>query len=156
MSKKKKSKSNTPSTAITEANSLKGLEVIDPEEILALQKSVFNVVKGNLPRARDVLTGKRRWDAQQTRLYLSLLDKVMPTLSQSYNISEVRKRPEDMTIQELQQAIHEEMTRISNPPATTAEELPSTTTSSPIIPLDPIELEPIDEPTAPTRGDTLS
>ena len=67
------------------------ISLIDPKDIDLLRRGVFNVVKQNVPRVREVLQGTRQWNPQQVKLYLSLLNKVMPDLSQSHNEHHVTK-----------------------------------------------------------------
>ncbi len=79
------------------------ITAIKPTEIKALNKAVFNAVKVNMNRAREVLAGTRRWDAQQTRLYLALLDKVMPSLRHTVEDKNITHNLDDMTVEELMQ-----------------------------------------------------
>ncbi len=64
---------------------MNALNAIPVEDIEKLRRGVFNVVSANLPRVREVLAGTRKWDPQQARLYLAMLNKVMPELSASYS-----------------------------------------------------------------------
>lgn len=88
------------------------LSLIDPSEIALLQKGVFNVVKQNMPRVREVLQGTRSWNPQQVKLYLALLDKVMPTLNHSV-VDDRRKDVNEMTPAELRALIAEETRKAS-------------------------------------------
>lgn len=113
------------------------LALIDPKDIDLLRKGVFNLVKQNVPRVREVLQGTRQWNPQQVKLYLSLLNKVMPDLSQSHNEHHVTKSIDDMSADELRSFIADEMKRTSvphDPSATTPiEEAVAHTLNNPLI-----------------------
>lgn len=87
---------------------INSLNSIPPEQIEDLRRGVFNVVKQNLPRVREVLSGTRKWDPNQTRLYLALLNKVMPELSQSYTETNVTHSMDDLTTDQLKAIIASE------------------------------------------------
>lgn len=113
------------------------LALIDPKDIDLLRRGVFNVVKQNVPRVREVLQGTRQWNPQQVKLYLSLLNKVMPDLSQSHNEHHVTKSIDDMSADELRSFIADEMKRTSvphePPPPETIEEAVAHTLNNPLI-----------------------
>lgn len=104
------------------------LMTIPPEQIELLRKGVFNVVKQNVPRVREVLDGTRQWNPQQVKLYLSLLNKVMPDLNQSYNEHHHTKSHEEMTVDELKDLVAKEIGKL-----TAIEAMP---TNDPDIPLE--------------------
>lgn len=146
--KTKQTKASDKPGQLTTIDGMAALETIPVDDILGLQKGVFNVVKGNLHKAREVLEGKRQWNGQQVKLYLALLGKVMPDLSQTYNVHDHHKPTNEMGIEELQHFIQEQMRLASAPPAI-PEAAPVTTHTSPLFPLapdqEPIDLEAIDE-----------
>lgn len=90
---------------------LGALSKIEPEQIALLQKGVFDVVKQNLPRVREVLTGHRQWNPQQVKLYLAMLNKVMPDLSQSHNTHDHSKSVDEMTPDELRAVVADEISK---------------------------------------------
>lgn len=51
-----------------------------PQEVDKVRRRTLHIVRDNLPRAEEVLSGKRTWNAQQVRLFTNLLNKVMPEL----------------------------------------------------------------------------
>ena len=110
---------------------LNSLNAIPVENIEELRRGVFNVVKGNLPRAKEVLAGTRKWDPQQVRLYLAFLNKVMPELSASYNETHSSSSIDDMTPDQLRAIIAKETARINTLPDATPLD------SSPILEADP-------------------
>lgn len=79
-----------------------GLVEVTPEQMDSLRRSVFDMVKKNTQTAREVLDGTRTWDAQQTRLFLALVNKVLPDLHFSKHEHEHREVTE-MSEAELQQ-----------------------------------------------------
>lgn len=89
------------------------IQQIPPEQIELLRRGVFNIVKQNIPRVREVLEGSRMWNPQQVKLYLSLLGKVMPDLSQSYNEHNHRKSIDEMSIDELKALVATEVGKMS-------------------------------------------
>lgn len=100
----KKQKSKTP----TNLRGLEGINrvmAIPPEDIEQLRRGVFNIVKSNLGRARDVVEGKRKWDNNQLKLYLALMNKVMPELSASYTETHTTHSMDDLTTDELQRIV---------------------------------------------------
>lgn len=104
------------------------LMTIPPEQIELLRKGVFNVVKQNVPRVREVLDGTRQWNPQQVKLYLSLLNKVMPDLNQSYNEHHHTKSMDEMSVEELKELVAKEVGKL-----TTIEAIP---TNDPHIPFE--------------------
>lgn len=125
MAKTKKPKNNNGKGGVLGANTVLS---IPPEDIELLRRGVFNVVKQNVPRVREVLTGTRQWNPQQVKLYLALLNKVMPDLNQSYNEHHVTKSLDEMTADELKSLIASEVTKL-----TAVENMP---TNDPDIPLE--------------------
>lgn len=127
---------------------LNALNAIPAEQIEDLRKGVFNVVKQNLPRVREVLAGTRKWDNQQTRIYLALLNKVMPELSQSYAETNITQSVDGLTPDQLRAIIAQETARAGVPGMTIIDASPidmnstaATVLSSPILPGEP-EPEP--------------
>lgn len=104
------------------------LSLIPAEDIELLRRGVFNVVKQNVPRVREVLTGTRQWNPQQVKLYLALLNKVMPDLTHNYNEHEHRKSLDEMSVEELKAIVATEVGKL-----TAIENLP---TNDPDIPLE--------------------
>lgn len=120
---------------------LNSLNSIPPEQIEDLRRGVFNVVKQNLPRVRDVLNGTRKWDPNQTRLYLALLNKVMPELSQSYTETHTSHSVDDLSPDQLRAIIAQETAKAGLIDATPIDTTPLPdappvveTLSSPILP----------------------
>ncbi len=99
---------------------------INPEEIERMRLQVFNVVRHNIPRVKEVLDGKRKWDGGQIKLYLSLLDKCMPNLSQTYStVEHVGKGVEELSMDQLTQILATQLAK------TTPEEAPPLIESAP-------------------------
>lgn len=90
---------------------LNSLNAIPAEDIEALRRGVFNVVRSNIPRVRQVLEGTRKWDPQQTRLYLALMNKVLPELTASYSENHHTHSIEELGQQELLEIIAAETAR---------------------------------------------
>lgn len=124
MAKSTKSKNKNGKGGVLGANAL---ITIPPEQIELLRKGVFNVVKQNVPRVREVLEGTRQWNPQQVKLYLSLLNKVMPDLNQSYNEHHHTKSVDEMTPDEIRAVIAKELAR-----ATAVENIPTNDKHIPI------------------------
>ena len=61
---------------------------ISVQEMGDLRRKVLNLVNTNMAQVTDVLNGRRQWSPTQTKLFLALFDKVLPTLSASHNINE--------------------------------------------------------------------
>lgn len=138
MAKSKKPKNSNGKGGVIGANAILS---IPPEDIELLRRGVFNVVKQNVPRVREVLTGTRQWNPQQVKLYLSLLNKVMPDLSQSYNEHNHRKSLEEMSIDELKDLVASEVGKLtaienmpSNDPDIPLEAQVATLMTSPLLP----------------------
>jgi len=80
-----------------------GLPAVTPLEVDRVRRSVLDVVRKQMPEVREVLAGRKRWDAQQTRLFGMMLNKVMPDLHHSFNEHTVEnKEAHELTIEELQ------------------------------------------------------
>lgn len=129
---------------MTNKRGIKGLNALNsipPEDIENLRRGVFNVVKHNIPRVREVLAGTRKWDPQQTRIYLALLNKVMPELSQSYTETNVTHSVDDMTPDQLRAIIAAETSRINTVDVTPIDTTPENSSEplpaylpSPVLP----------------------
>lgn len=114
---------------------------IPVEQIELLRLGVFNVVKQNTPRVREVLAGTRQWNPQQVKLYLSMLNKVMPDLSQSYNEHSHTKSLDEMSVEELKAIVAQEVNNLSiieslpqNDPDIPIEVQVATLMNSPLMP----------------------
>lgn len=80
-----------------------GLPAVTPLEVDRVRRSVLDVVRKQMPEVREVLAGHKKWDAQQTRLFGMMLNKVMPDLHHSFNEHTVEnKEAHELTIDELQ------------------------------------------------------
>jgi hypothetical protein len=77
---------------------------VTPLEIDRVRRSVLDVVRKNIPKVRDVLSGNVNWSNQQVRLFAVMLNKVMPDLHHSFNQHSVEhKTIDELTIDELTQ-----------------------------------------------------
>lgn len=114
---------------------------IPVESIDDLRRGVFNIVKQNIPRVREVLQGSRSWNNQQVRLYLALLNKVMPELSQSYAEQRTTHSVDEMTPDQLRAIIENEAARIASDTAITIDTI-TELDSSPIIEEEPAVVLP--------------
>jgi len=80
-----------------------GLPAVTPLEVDRVRRSVLDVVRKQMPEVRLVLDGSKKWDAQQTRLFGMMLNKVMPDLHHSFNEHTVENKDiAELTIEELQ------------------------------------------------------
>ena len=80
-----------------------GLPAVTPLEVDRVLRSVLDVVRKQMPEVREVLAGNKKWDAQQTRLFGMMLNKVMPDLHHSFNEHTIEnKEAHELTIEELQ------------------------------------------------------
>jgi len=80
-----------------------GLAPVTPMQVDRVRRSVLDVVRKNIPEVREVLAGTKKWDAQQTRLFSIMLNKVMPDLHHSFNEHTIENKPtHELTIQELE------------------------------------------------------
>lgn len=80
-----------------------GLPAVTPLEVDRVRRSVLDVVRKQMPEVRLVLDGSKKWDAQQTRLFGMMLNKVMPDLHHSFNEHTVENKDvAELTIDELQ------------------------------------------------------
>ncbi len=98
MTKPVKHKATTKKKGMTGFNQLMA---IPPEDIEALRRGVFNVVRSNLPRVREVIAGSRKWDNNQVKLYLALMNKVMPELSASYSENHTNLSMDELSTEQL-------------------------------------------------------
>lgn len=111
MPAKKKKKPFGPKPSLL---GLKSRNIINPEDIDALRAGVFDIVKKNIPRVREVFDGKRVWSNQQVKLYLSLMDKVMPTLTASHNIHEHVSSLDELSLEELKRLASAEFHKLES------------------------------------------
>lgn len=87
------------------------LSLIPASEIENHRRSIFNIVKQNTGRVREVLVGTRQWNPQQLKLYLALLDKVMPDLVHNHNTSDQHRNVEELTPDELREILAQELAK---------------------------------------------
>jgi hypothetical protein len=57
--------------------------ILRPKQIAAVRQAIVNVVEQNLERASKVLANEEKWAGSQVQLFLGLLHKVAPTMSES-------------------------------------------------------------------------
>lgn len=114
-----------------------GLPAVTPVEVDRVRRSVLDVVRKQMPEVREVLAGNKKWDAQQTRLFGMMLNKVMPDLHHSFNEHTVEnKEAHELTIDELQRiaaqanAVEADYKEVENGTDTTASGTTTTQDSS--------------------------
>mgnify|MGYP000288931365 FL=1 len=79
-----------------------GLPPVTPMQVDRIRRSVLDVVRHNIPEVREVLSGAKKWDNQQVRLFTVMLNKVMPDLHHSFNEHSVEnKQVHELTVDEL-------------------------------------------------------
>lgn len=82
--------------------SLYAKRAVRPDEIAALRREMFEVVRRNLPEVEQVILGNKVWKSSQVRLYALLTERVIPKM-QSVSIEDnTQKRVEDLSIEELE------------------------------------------------------
>lgn len=82
--------------------SLYAKRAVRPDEIAALRREMFEVVRRNLPEVEQVILGNKAWKSSQVRLYALLTERVIPKM-QSVSIEDnTQKRVEDLSIEELE------------------------------------------------------
>lgn len=82
--------------------SLYAKRAVRPDEIAALRREMFEVVRRNLPEVEQVILGNKDWKSSQVRLYALLTERVIPKM-QSVSIEDnTQKRVEDLSIEELE------------------------------------------------------
>lgn len=82
--------------------SLYAKRAVRPDEIAALRREMFEVVRRNLPEVEQVILGNKSWKSSQVRLYALLTERVIPKM-QSVSIEDnTQKRVEDLSIEELE------------------------------------------------------
>jgi O-succinylbenzoate synthase len=80
-----------------------GLPAVTPIQVDRVRRSVLDIVRKTIPDVREVLDGKREWNAQQTRVFGMLLNKVMPDLHHSFNEHTVEnKQVTELSMEELE------------------------------------------------------
>ena len=115
---------------------------VSPDQVDKLRLRVYNSVARHLSAADQVIQGKKKWDQVQLRLFLSMMDKVMPTLTHSHKtIEDVRKPLDQYTNEELLELLE----RASIAKAIEAEVVDVTPPSAPIVPTAPITMTELAE-----------
>lgn len=84
------------------------LALTDHEQLM-IRRSCYNTVMSRLDTVRDVLDGAVKWSPTQTRLFTSLLNKVIPDLkySQQTVMHNHNVRPDELTRDELERMVAE-------------------------------------------------
>ena len=79
------------------------LPTLTPVHMDLIRRKVLSLIATNLESAAQVLDGKRAWNTAQVHLFRTLLNKVLPDLSQSHSTIDVRhKRAEELSRAELE------------------------------------------------------
>lgn len=82
--------------------SLFAKRAIRPDEIAALRRQMFDVVKKGLVEVEQVVMGQKTWSPTQTRLFAILTERVMPKLSNITVEDNTAKKLEDLSLDELE------------------------------------------------------
>ena len=81
---------------------------ISPDDISLLRQEVYSIVEKNLERASQVLEGSVSWNGNQVRLYLAMMDKVLPAQSEKLSVHEHKHDITELSKEELLKLILEE------------------------------------------------
>lgn len=80
-----------------------GLPAVTPIQVDRVRRSVLDIVRKSIPEVREVLAGTKEWNAQQTRVFGMLLNKVMPDLHHSFNEHTIEtKAVTELSMEELE------------------------------------------------------
>ena len=55
---------------------------LKPAQVAGVRQGIVNLVEQKLTEANEVLSGTKTWSLMQTRLFLGMLDKVVPTMTE--------------------------------------------------------------------------
>lgn len=87
------------------AKALLAVDEFSPEQVAMIRNQLTRLVTGHIGVANEVLAGSAKWDNAQARLFLALLNKVLPDLSASFQRKEViTKNLNELTREELERA----------------------------------------------------
>jgi hypothetical protein len=84
--------------------------VLPPKQIAAVRQGIVNVVEQNLERAGKVLANGEKWSSSQVQLFLGLLHKVAPTMTESLHRHTMQPQDKEyskLTLAELEAALHD-------------------------------------------------
>jgi hypothetical protein len=85
--------------------------VLPPRQIAAVRQGIVNVVEQNLERAGKVLANDgEKWSSSQVQLFLGLLHKVAPTMTESLHRHTMQPQDKEyskLTLAELEAALHD-------------------------------------------------
>lgn len=87
---------------VAQVASLFAKRAIQPDEIAALRRSMFDTVKKGLNEVDQVIMGLKTWTPTQTRLFAILTERVMPKLSNITVEDNTAKKLEDLSLDELE------------------------------------------------------
>jgi hypothetical protein len=97
------SKSDAPKGIRESIKLMNELPALTPVHMDLIRRKVLSLIATNLESAAEVLDGKRAWNTAQVHLFRTLLNKVLPDLSMSHSIVDVRhKRAEELSRAELE------------------------------------------------------
>jgi hypothetical protein len=95
-------KAKTPDVR-TVLKDLQSLPALTPAHMDLIRRKVLALVAVNLESATEVLAGNLQWSTPQVVLFRTLLNKVLPDLSQNHTTVDVRhKRADQLTRAELE------------------------------------------------------
>lgn len=89
---------------------------IPPEDTALLQRQMFQIVRENMRRAGKVLSGHHKWGQTEVRLFLAMVDKVVPTVSESITEISETMDIESMSTEEINALLSAEISRRNAPP----------------------------------------
>lgn len=84
--------------------------ILRPSQIAGIRQSIVNVVEKNIRKAENVLEGTETWTAPQTQLFLKLLDKVAPNMSETMHRHTMQPASSDysrMSMTDLEAALRD-------------------------------------------------
>lgn len=91
---------------IASERSFQKLAPLAPDEVAAVRRSAYNIIAKQIPTVGKVLSGQKKWDAQQVRLFSIMLNKVMPDLHHSFNeVSIEDKSLTELSISDLESIV---------------------------------------------------
>lgn len=78
------------------------LPMLTPVHVELVRRKMLSLIARNLDAASDVLEGSRTWTPTQLGLFKTMLNKLVPDVSQSHQTIDVRQKPrEELTREDL-------------------------------------------------------
>src|SRR5262249_33834050 len=59
---------------------------LTPRQVARFRFEIARTIEENLCKVRDVLTGEEKWNSDQVKLFMAMMNKVIPGITEAYHM----------------------------------------------------------------------